>query len=77
MGLLVAQYAITGYDAAAHMTEEIKDASRAAPYGILASMGLSSIFGFFIMIGFLFSIQDFERTLTSSYKQESAVDSID
>ncbi|KAK6337835.1 hypothetical protein TWF696_001314 [Orbilia brochopaga] len=71
IGLLVAQYAITGYDAAAHMAEEIKDASRAAPYGVLMSMGVSSVFGFFIMLAFLFSIQDFERTITSRYRQVS------
>ncbi|KAJ6258557.1 hypothetical protein Dda_6601 [Drechslerella dactyloides] len=69
IGILLAQYAITGYDAAAHMAEEIRDAPRAAPYGILMAMVVSGFFGFFILLAFLFSIQDFQRTITSPYGQ--------
>ncbi|EGX52969.1 hypothetical protein AOL_s00007g305 [Orbilia oligospora ATCC 24927] len=69
IGILVAQYTITGYDASAHMSEETKDAARAAPYGVLMSLAVSAFFGFFIMLAFLFSIQDFERTVGSDYAQ--------
>ncbi|KAF3939037.1 hypothetical protein ABW19_dt0206955 [Dactylella cylindrospora] len=69
IGILIAQYTITGYDASAHMSEETKDAARAAPYGVLMSLVVSAIFGFFIMLSFLFSIQDFDRTISSDYGQ--------
>src|SRR6476660_4385932 len=35
LGLLLAQYTFTGYDASAHMTEETRDAARTAPRGIV------------------------------------------
>ncbi|EPS35941.1 hypothetical protein H072_10563 [Dactylellina haptotyla CBS 200.50] len=69
IGILVAQYTITGYDASAHLSEETKNASRAAPYGVLMSLVVSAVFGFFIILAFLFSIQDFERTVGSDYGQ--------
>ena len=33
------------------------------------SVGVSAVFGFFVILGFLFSIQDFDRTVGSSYGQ--------
>ncbi|KAF3924366.1 hypothetical protein AA313_de0202077 [Arthrobotrys entomopaga] len=69
IGILQAQYTITGYDASAHLSEETKDASRAAPRGVLLSLLVSALFGFFIILAFLFSIQDFQRTITSAYGQ--------
>ena len=33
LGLLLAQYTFTGYDASAHMTEETRDAAMAGPRG--------------------------------------------
>ncbi len=46
IGLLMAQYTITGYDASAHMSEETRNASRAAAWGIVMSVVVSVIFGF-------------------------------
>src|SRR6266567_3567440 len=37
IGLLLAQYTFTGYDASAHMTEETHDAARTGPRGIVMS----------------------------------------
>src|SRR5258707_5104766 len=36
IGLLLAQYTFTGYDASAHMTEETHDAARSGPPGLLS-----------------------------------------
>ena len=35
LGLLMAQYTFTGYDATAHVSEETRNASGAAPRGIV------------------------------------------
>ena len=37
IGLLMAQYTITGFDASAHVAEETRDAARSAPRGIVMS----------------------------------------
>lgn len=68
-GLLMAQYTITGFDASAHLSEETKDAARSAPKGVLMSIGVSWVFGWFLILCLLFSIQDFERTIGSEYGQ--------
>ncbi|KAG0140423.1 hypothetical protein CROQUDRAFT_665184 [Cronartium quercuum f. sp. fusiforme G11] len=64
-GILFTQYTITGFDASAHMAEETSNASVSVPLGVLTSVIASSIFGFGVLLAFLFSIQDFQSTLTS------------
>ena len=59
----MSQYTLTGFDASAHLSEETRKASWSAPIGVISSVGFSSLFGFFVLISFLFSIQDFSRTL--------------
>ena len=56
-------------DASAHLSEETNNASWNAPIGVLMSVGCSAIFGFFLLLSLLFSIQDFERTVGSEYEQ--------
>jgi amino acid transporter len=58
-----------GFDASAHLSEETKKASWSAPIGVISSVGFSALFGFFVLMAFLFSIQDFERTVSSDYGQ--------
>ncbi|KAJ8613221.1 hypothetical protein MRB53_037087 [Persea americana] len=41
------------------MAEETKDAARNSPIGVLTSIGVSAVFGFFLILCLLFSIQDF------------------
>ena len=60
---------ITGFDASAHLSEETTNASWNAPIGVLMSVGCSAIFGFFLLISLLFSIQDFESTVDSEVGQ--------
>ena len=68
-GILMAQYTITGYDASAHLSEETNNASWNAPLGVLMSVGVSAVFGFFLIISLLFSIQDFQGTVDSTVGQ--------
>ncbi|RDW71618.1 hypothetical protein BP6252_08181 [Coleophoma cylindrospora] len=62
-GVLMSQYTITGFDASAHLSEETRKASWSAPLGVISSVGFSAIFGFFVLVAFLFSIQDFDTVV--------------
>jgi amino acid transporter len=68
-GGLLSQYTLTGFDASAHLSEETRRASWSAPIGVVSSVGFSALFGFFVLMALLFSVQDFERTLDSVYGQ--------
>ena len=46
IGLLNAQYTLTGYDASAHMTEETRDAAVAGPRGIVSAILVSLAAGY-------------------------------
>jgi amino acid transporter len=51
IGMLMAQYTLTGYDASAHMTEETMDAAVAGPKGVYRSVVISVIFGYILLLG--------------------------
>jgi amino acid permease (GABA permease) len=65
LGLLLAQYTFTGYDASAHMTEETHDAARSGPRGIVMSILVSLVAGFVLLTGVTAAIQDYERARTT------------
>ncbi|KAL2936211.1 Amino-acid permease BAT1-like protein [Bienertia sinuspersici] len=58
LSLLVSQYSLYGYDAAAHLTEETKGADKNGPIAILSSLGIISVFGWAYILALIFSIQD-------------------
>jgi len=58
IGLLMAQYTITGYDASAHMAEETRQASRTAAIGMVMSVVASVVFGFLLLLAVTFAIPD-------------------
>ncbi|MFK4791066.1 amino acid permease [Microbacterium sp. ZW T5_56] len=58
MGLLMAQYTYTGYDASAHVAEETKNASIAAPRGIVMSVLISIIGGWILLYTIVAAIPD-------------------
>ncbi len=60
LGLLLAQYTFTGYDASAHMTEETHNAARSGPRGIVMSILVSLVAGWILLIGITFAIQHYE-----------------
>jgi len=63
IGLLMAQYTITGFDASAHMSEETRAASRAAAWGIVMSIVVSVIFGFILLVAVTFAVPDVQGTI--------------
>jgi len=66
LGLLLAQYTFTGYDASAHMTEETKSAATAGPRGIVMSILVSLVAGWILLIGVTFAIQNYSGEVGSS-----------
>jgi amino acid permease (GABA permease) len=66
LGLLNAQYTLTGFDASAHMTEETHNAARSGPKGILNSILVSLVAGWVLLIGLTFAIQDYQGTLSTT-----------
>jgi amino acid permease (GABA permease) len=59
IGLLMAQYTYTGYDASAHVAEETHGADRSAPRGIVMSVVVSVLAGFVLLVAITWSIQDY------------------
>jgi amino acid transporter len=57
VGMLLAQYTLTGYDASAHMTEETRDADISGPRGIYRSVVISVIFGYILLLGVWHAVQ--------------------
>ena len=74
MGLLMAQYTFTGYDASAHVSEETKNASIAAPRGIVMSVLVSLIGGFILLYSITAAITDgSEEGLTTLAASETGL----
>ncbi|MEV3857655.1 amino acid permease [Streptomyces sp. NPDC050095] len=65
IGLLLAQYTFSGYDASAHLSEETTNAQVSAARGIVRSIFWSWIAGFVLLAGLTFSIQDYAATQAS------------
>ncbi|MFI6284071.1 amino acid permease [Streptomyces sp. NPDC051018] len=66
IGLLLAQYTFSGYDASAHLSEETSNASVSAARGIVRAIWVSWIAGFALLLGLTFAIQDYTRTVASA-----------
>jgi amino acid transporter len=58
LGLLLAQYTYTGYDASAHMTEETVGAETRAPWGVVMSVVVSFFAGYILLMGLLAAAPD-------------------
>lgn len=58
LGLLMAQYTYTGYDASAHMTEETVGAATRAPWGVVMSVVVSAFAGYIVLMGLLAAAPD-------------------
>ena len=60
LGLLLAQYTLTGFDASAHMTEETHNAAVTGPKGIVNSILVSIVAGWVLLIGLTYAIQSYD-----------------
>ncbi|KEF08394.1 MULTISPECIES: amino acid permease [Streptomyces] len=59
IGLLLAQYTFSGYDASAHLSEETTGAQVNAACGIVRAIRWSWVAGFVLLAGLTFAIQDY------------------
>lgn len=57
LSVLLSNYCLYGYDAAAHLTEETKGADKTGPIAILSCIGIISVFGWAYYLALTFSIQ--------------------
>jgi amino acid transporter len=63
LGLLLAQYTITGFDASAHTAEETHNASRGAAVGMWTSVFVSVVFGWILLLAVTFAIPSTQGAL--------------
>lgn len=66
IGLLLAQYTFTGFDASAHVSEETIGAARSAPRGIISSVWVSLIAGYVLLMGLTMAMPSLSKTLTAT-----------
>jgi amino acid permease (GABA permease) len=66
IGLLMAQYTYTGFDASAHVAEETHGAATNAPKGIVSSVIVSIIAGWVLLVAVTAAIQNYNAELASS-----------
>ena len=66
LGLLQSSFGMCCYDAPAHMTEEMKNASTEAPKAIVMSVFIGAITGFVFLISVCFCIGDITATAEST-----------
>ncbi|CAF0862368.1 unnamed protein product, partial [Didymodactylos carnosus] len=65
IGLLQAQYTISGFDASAHMTEETKRADTAGSHGMLLAIAVSGVTGWLFLIALCMGIKDYGATVNT------------
>jgi amino acid transporter len=65
LGLLQAAWTFTGYDASAHVSEETRDPTRNAPWGIFLSVLVSAVFGWVLLLAVTLAIGDLGATVTA------------
>lgn len=66
LGLLQSSFGMCCYDAPAHMTEEMKSASREAPKAIIMAVYIGAVTGFIFLISVCFCIGDISSTASST-----------
>jgi hypothetical protein len=65
IGLLQAQYCLSGYDASAHMSEETKGADLAGAWGMVGAVAVSILLGWLLLIALFLGIHDYEATVST------------
>jgi amino acid transporter len=65
IGLLLAAWTFTGYDASAHVSEETHDPTRNAPWGIVLSVAISGIAGYAMLLAVTLSIGDLDKAVAA------------
>ncbi|CAO3691997.1 unnamed protein product [Umbelopsis ramanniana] len=64
--ILQSQYTLSGYDSAAHMSEETKNSQSGSPFGMLFSVIANGVSGFIFLIACSFMVQNFDSQITNA-----------
>jgi amino acid transporter len=64
--ILQSQYTLSGYDSAAHMSEETKNSQTGSPFGMLFSVVANGVSGFIFLIAVSFMVQNFDAQITNA-----------
>jgi amino acid transporter len=73
LGLLQAQWTYTGFDASAHMAEETHDPRRRGPWGIVLSVAVSGIVGYFLVLALTLAIKSIPGVLAAKDAQGNQI----
>ncbi|KAE9986092.1 hypothetical protein BLS_000025 [Venturia inaequalis] len=65
VGMFVPVLSLLGADAATHMSEELKDASRTLPKAMISSLAINGAMGFGMLLTFLFCLGDMDAALST------------
>lgn len=60
LGLLQAQWTLSGYDSCASVSEETVDARSTAPWGMVIAVLVSAVFGYLLLLSLTLSIKDLD-----------------
>lgn len=63
--ILQSQYTLSGYDSAAHMSEETKNSQSGSPFGILVSVGANALSGLAFLLAVSFMVKDYDLQILS------------
>lgn len=66
LGILQAAFGMTGYDSAAHLSEETQNARRDIPRAIVMSVYVGAITGFIFLISLMFCITDLDAVTNTT-----------
>lgn len=66
VGLLTPAGAFIGADSAAHMSEEVKNASLSVPRVMMSTIMLNGVLGFVATVTYVYAIQDIEKQIIDS-----------
>jgi amino acid transporter len=66
VGLLLAGYTFSGYDASAHLSEETSQAAVSAPRGIVRAIWVSWVAGLVLIVGMLYAVQNYAGESSAS-----------
>ncbi|KAM3583407.1 hypothetical protein VKS41_004320 [Umbelopsis sp. WA50703] len=64
--ILQSQYTLSGYDSAAHMSEETKNSQTGSPFGMLFSVVANGVSGLIFLIAVSFMVQNFDNQVVNA-----------
>jgi amino acid transporter len=76
IGLLQAQWTLSGYDASAHVSEETVDPRRRAPWGMVMSVVVSALVGYALLFALTLAIQDIPKVLNANDAQGNRIPAV-